>query len=312
MINDPDPEAGGPDGTSAVAAAGAIVRLPGLLDRCRAEGFDADFTSWGFYRPEPWRNYWHRHSFYEVCLCYSGSGRFSHGADEFTVGAGEIFLARPGVLHEIESDSRDPLGIAFWGFGLQPRSSAPRIGSKGWWTGLDSGPVVSHRLGSIPSLLTALATEADRPRSGHRGLCQALGAALIIETGRAFADEPMIMVAPVRQQPSQRSYALMHRFLQDNLSHPVTARDVAAAVHLSQRHAERIFIENGGRPMMATLRDLRMAAAAQLLLEGRMVTEAAAHVGYGDLPSFRAAFRARYGQSPVEFRRTRGTRHEAG
>ncbi|HEY9290267.1 MAG TPA: AraC family transcriptional regulator [Microlunatus sp.] len=302
----------GPGGIGHVAASGGIVRLPGLLDRCRVEGFEADFTSWGFYRPEPWRNYWHRHSFYEVCLCYSGTGRFCHGEDKFSVGAGDIFLARPGVVHEIESDVGDPLGIAFWGFGLLPRSSAPRIGTRGWWTGLDTGPVVSRRLGSIPALLSALAAEADRPRSGHLGLCQSLGAALIIETGRAFADEPMIQVAPVRQEPAQRAYALMHRYLQDNLSRPITVRDVAAAVHLSQRHAERLFIDNGGRSMMATLRDLRMAAAAQLLLEDRTVTEAAAQVGYGDLPSFRSAFRARYDQSPIEFRRTRGTKHEAG
>ncbi|QDP98051.1 AraC family transcriptional regulator [Microlunatus elymi] len=294
-----------------IASAGAIVRLPGLLDHCRVEGFEADFTSWGFYEPEPWRNYWHRHSFYEVCLCYAGTGRFSHGDDEYTVGPGQLFLARPGVVHEIESDPDDPLGIAFWGFGLLARSSAPRIGSRGWWTGLDTGPVVSRRLGSIPALLSALATEADRPRSGHRGLCRSLGAALIIETGRAFADDSVIEVTPVRQQPGQQAYALMHRYLRDNLARPITVREVAAAVHLSQRHAERLFIDNGGRPMMATLRELRMASAAQLLLEDRTVTETAAQVGYGDLPSFRAAFRSRYGQSPVEFRRTRGTRHEA-
>lgn len=32
------------------------------LGRCRGE-----FLSWSFYRPEPWRNHLHVHSFFEVC-----------------------------------------------------------------------------------------------------------------------------------------------------------------------------------------------------------------------------------------------------
>ena len=63
-----------------VAAADRFVDLAGLLESCEVDGFHADFLSWGHYRPEYWRNYWHSHSFHEVCLAYSGEGRFNSGS----------------------------------------------------------------------------------------------------------------------------------------------------------------------------------------------------------------------------------------
>ena len=293
-----------------VAGAGQIVGLAGLLDRCRAEAFDVDFVSWGFYAPQPWRNYWHRHSFFEVCLAYAGTGRFSHGTDTVTVGPGEVFLARPGVVHEIESSGSDPLGIAFWGFGLTARRGAPRVTSAGWWTGLYAGPLVSRRLGSLPTVLAALAAEAAHPQSGHTGLCQALGTALVIETGRAFSDPGALDADPPRLDRSEQMLATMHRYLLDNLSRPITVRDVAAAVHLSERHANRLFVEQAGAPMMTALRRLRLEHAARLLLEtDRPVADVAAQSGYGDLAAFRAAFRRLHGQTPQAFRASRGTLH---
>lgn len=294
----------------AVAAAGQIVGLPGLLDTCRAEAFDVDFVSWGFYTPQPWRNYWHRHSFFEVCLVYAGAGRFSHGSDTVTVGPGEVFLARPGVVHEIESSRSDPLGIAFWGFGLTARRGGPRVRSAGWWTGLYAGSLVSRRLGSLPAVLAALAAEASQPRSGHVGLCKALGATLVIETGRAFAEPAALAADPVRLDRSEQMLATMHRYLLDNLARPITVRDVAAAVHLSERHANRLFVEQAGAPMMTALRRLRLEHAARLLLDtDRQVADVAVDSGYADLAAFRAAFRTLHGQTPQAFRASRGTLH---
>ncbi len=59
---------------ASVASADRFVDLAGLLESCEVDGFHAEFVSWGHYRPEYWRNYWHSHSFHEVCLAYSGEG----------------------------------------------------------------------------------------------------------------------------------------------------------------------------------------------------------------------------------------------
>ncbi|MET1006380.1 MAG: AraC family transcriptional regulator [Propionibacteriaceae bacterium] len=289
-----------------VARADALPDVVGLLEHCTVEDFVADFVSWGFYDSRSaWRNYWHVHSFYEVCLAFSGHGRFRIGRQDLRVGVGDVFLARPGEVHEIESDATDPLGIAFWGFTLR---GDHELSERGWWSGLGQGPAVSTRLGRLPTVLGALSDEARLPRAGAGAVSTALGAALVVETARAFATEDDLAVPrPPRDRASQ-VVAAMHRHLRDNLSRPLSVRDVAAVVHLSERHAERLFASQTGESLMVTLRQLRLDLAGQLLLDTtRSTVEVARSCGYTDLSAFRLAFRRHHGQSPQAYRASGGT-----
>jgi AraC family transcriptional regulator of arabinose operon len=293
-----------------VADADRFVDLAGLLEFCEVDGFRADFLSWGHYRPEYWRNYWHSHSFHEVCLAYSGSGRFNSRDSVYDVQPGSVFIARPGDVHEIESSRVSPLGIAFWGFTFRPGSGEP-----GWWSGLTraDGPVMSQRTGSLPALITALAAEAAAPVSGYSAALAALGSTLVMETARAFALDEDLAVEPVRRDRGPLVVEAMQRHLRDNLSRPITVRDVAAAAHLSERHAERLFHQHTGASIMSTLRRLRLELAAQLLLDPAVsVTEVARSCGYSDVRPFSTAFRRHFGRTPGEHRRTGGTEFLAG
>ncbi|NIK61028.1 helix-turn-helix domain-containing protein [Kribbella shirazensis] len=288
-----------------VAAADRFVDLAGLLESCEVDGFHADFLSWGHYRPEYWRNYWHSHSFHEVCLAYSGEGRFNNGSVQYDVAPGAVFLARPGDVHEIESSRAEPLGIAFWGFTFRPGSD-----ERGWWSGLTrtDGPVMSSRTGALPALVTALAQEAASPVSGYRTALAALGSTLVMETARAFALDEDLAVEPVRRDRGPLVVEAMQRHLRDNLSRPITVRDVAAAVHLSERHAERLFTHHTGASIMSTLRRLRLELAGQLLLDHTLsITEVARACGYSDVRPFSTAFKRKYGRTPGDHRRAGGT-----
>jgi AraC-like DNA-binding protein len=290
---------------SDVATADRFVDLAGLIESCEVDGFRADFLSWGHYRPEYWRNYWHSHSFHEVCLAYTGEGRFNSGSLQHDVQPGSVFIARPGDVHEIESSLVSPLGIAFWGFTFRPGSDQP-----GWWSGLTrpDGPVMSRRTGSLPALITALAAEAAAPVSGYSTALAALSSALVLETARAFALDDDLAVEPVVRDRGPLVVAAMQRHLRDNLSRPITVRDVAAVAHLSERHAERLFQQQTGASIMSTLRRLRLELAAQLLLDPAVtVTEVARACGYSDVRPFSTAFRRFYGRTPGGHRRTGGT-----
>ena len=294
-----------------VASANRFVDLAGLLESCEVDGFRADFVSWGHYRPEYWRNYWHSHSFHEVCLAYSGEGRFNSGTTQYDVLPGSVFLARPGDVHEIESSRSAPLGIAFWGFTFRAESGSAATGS-GWWSGLTraDGPVMSYELGGLPAAISTLAAEAAAPRSGYQAVLASLGAALVLETARAFAldDDLSVEVLPRERDRGTVIVEAMQRHLVDNLSRPVTVREVAAAVHLSERHAERLFSAVTGASLMSTLRRLRLELAAQLLLDPSETVTAVAHrCGYSDVRPFATAFRRQYGTTPTAFRRTGGT-----
>lgn len=298
-------------GSDAVADAARLVDLAGRLDRCTVDGFGVDFVSWGFYRPSVWRNYWHTHSFYEVCLAYSGEGTFEVGDQLMPITAGSVFVARPGDLHQIVAGRSTPLGIAFWGFTLVAgRGATPA--RPGWWSGLIRADrrYVSDQLGRLPSVLTDLAVELDRPRSGQQATLQALGARLVVETARAFAGEDdLVIESPVEDRPSVL-VSVMERYLLDNLALPISVRDVAAQAHLSERHAERLYSAQTGDSLMSALRRFRLERAAHLLLDGDLsVTEIGRHCGYPQPRPFITAFGRQYGQPPRVFRRNGGTLH---
>lgn len=294
-----------------VAASSSFAGLHGLLDRCVVDSYAADFVSWGFFEPRYWRNYAHTHSFLEVCLAFAGRGTFTIDGDHHRVSAGTVFVARPGQVHEIISHRRDALGIAFWGFTLAPgRGSAPS--RPGWWRGLldTDRPALSDRLGLLPMTINALAGEVNRPRSGQRGVLAGLGATLVIETARAFADDDDLALQTTPVDRRSVAVATMERYLLDNLARPLVVRDVAAVVHLSERHAERLFQAQTGEPLKTALRRLRLERAARLLLESEApVTEIARRCGYPEVRPFSTAFRRRFGQTPTSFRRTGGTLH---
>lgn len=294
-----------------VAQATSFVDLAGLLEFGEVDGFSMDFVSWGFYAPAYWRNYAHTHSFVEVCLAYAGRGTFTVNDVDHEVAAGTVFIARPGDVHEIISSKTEPLGIAFWGFTFQPgRSVTPS--SPGWWTGIlrDDRAKVSTSLGNLPVLVASLAAEASRPRAGHQAQLAALGTALVIDTARAFATDDDLEVEARSRSRTSAVVATMERFLTDNLTRPISVRDVAAVVHLSERHAERVFNEQTGAPLMATLRRLRLERGAQLLLESTdSITAVARSCGYTEVRPFITAFRRHYGQPPRAFRSNGGTLH---
>lgn len=294
-----------------VAGASAFVDLAGLLEAGEVDGFDVDFLSWGFYEPVYWRNFAHTHSFLEVCLAYAGQGSFTVDGVDHPVGAGDVFIARPGDVHEIVSSRSAPLGIAFWGFTLVP-STAAATSRNGWWSGLirPDRPSVSTTLGTLPALVAGLAAEAASPRSGYQKQLEALGQALVVETARAFAADEDLAVEAVPTDRATTTAAAMERYLADNLQRPISVRDVAAVVHLSTRHAARLFTRQTGTSLMAALRRLRLERAAHLLLETQEpVGEVARACGYPQPRPFITAFRRRYGQPPGAFRAGRGTVH---
>lgn len=294
-----------------VARATTFADLTGLLGAGEVDGVTVDFLSWGFYAPEVWRNHAHTHSFHEVCLAYAGSGTFTVDGTAHEIVTGSVFLARPGEVHEIVSHPIDGLGIAFWGIALQPVDTSPAA-SAGWWSGLlrEDRSRVSTALGSLPLLIAGLATEAGAPRAGVAEQVRALGGALVVETGRAFATAHDLAVDLDPEARSTSSVAAMQRYLADNLERPLAVQDVAAVVHLSTRHAARLFRAATGESVMAALRRMRLERGAHLLLESPdAVAQIARACGYPEVRAFITAFRRRYGQPPGAFRTHGGTLH---
>jgi len=287
-----------------------LARLPVNV---RVGGYRAEFVSWGHIPPGPWRNYLHLHSFFEVCYAYAGSGTLRVDDVVHTVRAGDVFVAAPGRLHQIEADHRDPLGIYFWGHTLIP-DRAPAAGPAqdrvdgllDAFTRRDALAVAAAT--SLEPVVGVLAAEAARPDAASAAIVRAQAVALVLHTARAVANTADSAGLPVPLDPDQVVADTIERYLRDNADRPIRLRDLAAQVHLSERHTSRVFRRVVGTSIRSFLLNLRLEIAAQRLLEERRsITEVARACGYSDVRHFSTAFRRGTGLTPTRFRDHGGT-----
>lgn len=272
-------------------------------------GFAARLRGWGFFEPEWWRNYLHVHSFFEVCYAYQGAGLFRINGVDYTVRAGDLFVAKPSEPHEIIADTADPLGIYFWSYTLvPPRDQAAHDDLDNLlYAFLDSTRWVSPG-GPTLRTLELLTEEIVRREPGYALMIEHLIAKLLLDTARLMtdtapnhSDTPL----PVSGETLVRD---MVRYLHDNYNRPLRVRDVAAQVHLSERHTNRLFHQVMGVSIKQYLTNFRLEVASQLLLNRQLsVTEVAYATGYYDVRYFITLFRQHTGLTPTAFRQRDGT-----
>ena len=168
------------------------------------------------------------------------------------------------------------------------------------------GPVVVTDTESVELALRMMvrAVESGGPRSDVR--TQSVAQTVLAETASAFA------TTPSQGSPStdngEVAVQVMRRYLEDNIARPVRVRDLAAQVHLSERHAARLFRLATGETVGGYLRRHRCTeAAARLLVPGAAVGTVGKGCGFFDRHHFIRTFRAQYGVSPSEYQRRSGT-----
>lgn len=100
--------------------------------------------------------------------------------------------------------------------------------------------------------------------------------------------------------------------IEQNLSEPLSAREIAQKVSLSSRQLERVFRDSVGMSLQAYSRFLRLHYGLwQLARSGHTITQIAENCGFADTSHFNRLFRRMFGQSPSEMRRSGAPTMEA-
>jgi AraC family transcriptional regulator, melibiose operon regulatory protein len=95
----------------------------------------------------------------------------------------------------------------------------------------------------------------------------------------------------------------MVRYILENLSEPLTAREVAKVVSLHPNYALNLFTRVMRVPLRRFIIRMRLIRARALLFEGNLsIANVAFHSGFTSLSQFYAQFRAAYDLTPLEMR----------
>jgi AraC-like DNA-binding protein len=149
----------------------------------------------------------------------------------------------------------------------------------------------------------------SRRAPAYRYAVEALVGKLVVDLCRTFSDlPPEIERFELPESAADLQVRTITRYLEDNYRRPITVRDVAAQLHLSDRHARRLFRNVMGISLIGYLTRQRLQIAAHILLTGNVpIKEVAAHCGYPDVQYFTGLFRRTMGLPPGRFREQRGT-----
>lgn len=246
----------------------------------------------------------HRHTFFEVCLV----GR--HGAGEFVaqdtrhmIGPGDIFVARPGIIHQIINTGEPNMELRWVSLVWTPPDTPNSETDVLLRAFADSAVLVSHSE-AVAALWTVLETVAEAlPKQAGEAQYELLTAALILGIAQA-GTEQVFVPREAGPDPSDVSARLAIRFIHDNLSRPLPLAEIAGQVSLSPRHLSRVFRQFTGKAPAHYITHARMDRALGLILRSPLpLKEIAATVGYPDIHHFTRVFTAQFGSPPGETRR---------
>lgn len=275
------------------------------------EGAEVEFLYWGFFDGvEWWRNYLHLHSFFELCFVLQGEGKFRINHTKHHVKQGDLFLARPEERHEIISSREKPLAILFWSYTLLPAKVDQASELRELFNAFSKS-----KIAVVPNqkkhliLLKSIAEELSLKSTAYGSVVNSLAKQLVIESARAFTQLPNYSDRQPETNFQDAVVRTIIRYLNDNYRETIKLRDIAAQVHLSERHMSRIFRAATGQSIKQYATQLRMTSAKQLLLNAdASISDVAYGTGYQDVRHFSTAFRKNTGSSPSVFREQGGTK----
>ena len=250
--------------------------------------------------------YLHYHEYYEVGLCVSGTGLFLCEGRLDSVSEGDCILIRPGQRHFSRSLSADfPCGCRF--LYLLPDAVHALLGEScrmGLATLLSRIPPVIHHL-EYPDttvLLRELVRRSERLDASVEASVLLRFALFLTEAEHIFSAHPD-RLSPT-SAPEDELIAQAAEYLSLHYDEALTARELAARVHLSESQLRRRFVASYGIPPISYRNALRCRIGAELLRHTRLsVGEIGERIGFTDPSDFYRAFCARYGRSPIEYRK---------
>lgn len=278
------------------------IRLNQYAIRLSHNGAVFHVHYWGV-MPKHYNNLPHKHSFFEVTYVVKGRGTYMDDGCTYVLQENSLFFSRPGVLHQIKSESG--LFLLYVGFELIESESSEE------WKGLMeeakrcSNVMIHVNEDTIAATLwKSLLIQATKPKHAFfEDLLTNLAYSLILLLLQTFV--PYSHNEDHRHLPKRPSPLLNQAilYIKDNLSQPLKLPDVAGYLHISGRHLSRLFVSELGMSYSEFVQKERIQRAATLLkTTACSIKDIADETGFTTVHYFTRVFTAVMGSSPGRFR----------
>lgn len=268
-----------------------------FLEGASVSAFELMLLYTGIVADDPqWFNIPHKHDFCELLYVIKGSGVVRIEQKEYNVGAGDLMLVNPGIMHEERSNEGDPIYFAFLGIQSFRLEGMP----ENHIVGVGECPVIplQRHKEMVERLFVELINETSGRVMFYELISRNIATMLLLQIER-------ILLSGGGECPGELSAECrkIKDFIDGNYNTSVTLDELAKKVYISKYHASHIFKNETGISPIRYLIERRIEAAKTMLTDtDRGVAEISLAVGYDDPVYFSQIFKKLTGAAPSKYR----------
>lgn len=189
----------------------------------------------------------HNHSFFELHLLKEGNVEVRLDNGCFTACAGDFYLNAPGVYHEQATISDGRVLEYCLSFNII-RNKDIMAEASALFSILNNTTCKAFRdtLGLVPLFDIAL-EEAYFKRIGYYNKIRDIASLLLINTVQCISENRISDYAvPLKSSKGDYRFAQIEKFINDNITTPITVGQLSNLLHLSEKQIARIVQKNAG------------------------------------------------------------------
>ncbi|HEX2986170.1 MAG TPA: AraC family transcriptional regulator [Caproiciproducens sp.] len=217
-------------------------------------------------RNEKWGISRHMHSSYEFHFIKSGSCKIILDHNDFLAESGSIYITAPGVYHEQIGIGEVP----FVEYSLNCDLKLINYSSSEFSTILN---ILSNApCKSVPDLFHALdffdtaLMEIEYKRIGFFNTIKNLAVMIIIAAARDICAGDSINYEPLlKSKKTDHRFIMIEKYIKDNISNPITAKEISKFMYLSEKQILRIIYKEKGITTKELIDHIKLSRAKDLL-----------------------------------------------
>lgn len=235
----------------------------------------------------------HNHSRFELHIVLEGTCQVDVEGSSHLVSAGYAICIAPGQHHRLIPTTSDPKRLTV-GLSMHENSFQVKLAE------VLSQQNIYQMPQPVLELVRSIMKESCMKHPFYREVMRSQMAELVVMFLRLVGMEEQTD-APDRE--TFRPQDVIDNYFEECLAHNPCADDLAAKLHISRRHLNRILQSIYGKGFREKLLLARMDRAKWLLRHtDKSIGVVAGEVGYAHDSAFRQTFRQQFGMTPFEYR----------
>lgn len=238
--------------------------------------------------------HWHEHIELHYVVCGQTILRLEQ--EEILAHKGDLVIANSNILHEgfCDGTPMETLVAIFDMADFSKELADKNIIFQPW---IQNDPEVVRIMQNIYE-------EFTRQEIGNRLVCKGYLLQLVAYLVRHYAQEMLDKGDSLRRKKKLERLNVVYQYIESNYSGPISSRELAGLIHVSEDRFHHIFKESAGMAPLQYINEVRLGKAMNLLKQGDYTaTEVAGAVGFSDYNHFGRLFRRAFGCTPNEVRK---------